>query len=346
MKKHANTINALNGVKGWFIFLVVIFHTFNGNGLLANILSPIKSYGGYIVNYLFFMLSGFLTAYSFSNKKISDRKFLDYIKSKLIKFYPLYLITNLWQFGYFVFVNGIGAISLSKLLMVLTMQTGGTLTDLYPYNVPCWFLCTLMVCYIIHYFIRFLCKNDLNKYIWFFYIFFILGIILETHNIDFPFLFVHDGEGFANFFLGCIIFEHYRLFRDKKIILYILWIGVLLCLIIPSAKVLIGDVRYLITFIFCPVLILLALEESIFRKIFNCKLSQLLGKISMGIFFIHTIKPLSSIPLCFNNYNVGYAMYILVIIVLSALSTFLIGFIIKKKRKISYNLSYNSLYRE
>ena len=46
-------IDVLNGIKGWFIFVIVIYHTFNSTGLLADILSPIKQYGGYFGNSLF-----------------------------------------------------------------------------------------------------------------------------------------------------------------------------------------------------------------------------------------------------------------------------------------------------
>ena len=65
-------IEALNGLKGWFIFVIVIYHTFNATGLITDILSPIKQYGGYVGNSLFFMMSGFLTGYSFSPKKCQN----------------------------------------------------------------------------------------------------------------------------------------------------------------------------------------------------------------------------------------------------------------------------------
>ena len=136
-------LNALNGVKGWLIFVIVIFHTFNGNGVFALLASPIKNYGGAIGNYLFFLMSGFLTAYSFAKKGCSERKFLYYIGNKLLKLWPLYALCTLIQVLYIVIVQGISAIDITLLILSLTLQTGGAITDLYPYVLPGWFLTTL-----------------------------------------------------------------------------------------------------------------------------------------------------------------------------------------------------------
>ena len=50
-------------------------------------------------------------------------------------------------------------------------------------------------------------------------------------------------------------------------------------------------------------IILLLLIGSFLTRLFCCKFSQILGKISMSIFFLHTIEPLTSIPKYFSNYN-------------------------------------------
>ena len=368
MNEKSKRISALNGVKGWFIYFVVIYHIFNGTGIVADILAPIKNYGGFIVNYLFFMLSGFLTAYSFSVKKSKDRNFFGYIKGKLVRLYPLYLISNLWMLGYDVYIK-LTTFKVSFLILVLTMQTGGSITDSYPYNVPCWFICTLMVCYIVHYLIRHLCKDDAKKYMWVYYGMFVLGLVLLRNSYNIAFLYNHNGEGFTNFFLGCILFEQYRLFKNNKKILYPLFLCGLLLMIFPNTRQYIGDARYLVIFIICPVTILLSLENRIVNKFFSCKLSQILGKISMCVFFIHTTGPLYNLPSYFSNYNVGFLVYILVVIVSSLIITFLLEkiptWIEKIKLKINkkntktkgkdkssdkakkiddiYNMSYNTL---
>ena len=115
------------------------------------------------------MMSGFLTGYSFSRKKVSERSFLSFLQKKLLKLWPFYAICNLWQLGISAVRDG-AAFHIKDLLLVLLMQTGGALTDNYPYVVPGWFLCTLMVCYVVNYFVRYICRDDLNKYIWCFYV--------------------------------------------------------------------------------------------------------------------------------------------------------------------------------
>jgi hypothetical protein len=55
MRDPLQKADALRGVKGWFIFVIVIFHTFHTTGLSAYVLSPVTGYGGYLGNTLFFM---------------------------------------------------------------------------------------------------------------------------------------------------------------------------------------------------------------------------------------------------------------------------------------------------
>ena len=80
--KDLKGINCFRGMKGWFIYFIVIYHTFDGSGVLAQLFEPIKRYGGYFGNYIFFMMSGFLVEYSFSKVKVADRDFLTYIMNR------------------------------------------------------------------------------------------------------------------------------------------------------------------------------------------------------------------------------------------------------------------------
>lgn len=332
-------ISTINGIKGWLIFIIVIYHTYNNTDSFSRLFAPIKSYGGCFGNYMFFMLSGFLTAYSFSKKPVSERGFLYYISKKLIKLWPLYALCNLWQLGYNIYFSGLNSFCLSDFVLIMLMQTGGALTDKCPYIAHGWFLCTLFVCYVLNYFIRYLFKDDAGKYIWFFYGMVLWGGFLLTHAFDFPYCYVHDGEAFASFFVGSILVEHYNILRDKKHILYLVMIICCVCFAFRPL-VNLGDFRLVFIIILCPGLIILAIEELPANFFFNCKLSQWLGSISMSVYFLHTISPLADIPYWFNDYSIGYFAYLFVVVVISGITTVLIRPIISKEPKYAKGLSY------
>jgi len=311
-------IDVLNGIKGWFIFVIVIYHTFNSTGLLADILSPIKQYGGYFGNSLFFMMSGFLTGYSFSRKKVSERSFLSFLQKKLLKLWPFYAICNLWQLGISVVRDG-AAFHIKDLLLVLLMQTGGALTDNYPYVVPGWFLCTLMVCYVVNYFVRYICRDDLNKYIWCFYVLFVWGLFLDVNDLGIPFCYAHNGVGFSNFFLGSILFEYYCDRNNRKPLLVLL-IG-MTCFLFSPFRSTPGITRLIPTIFVSPALIILSLEHYQISRFFRCRTSQWLGKISMYVYLLHTVNPLPSIPSRLPHYVIGYIFYLIVLIILAEVSS-------------------------
>ena len=333
--KELKGINGFRGMKGWFIYFIVIYHTFDGGGVLAQLFEPIKRYGGYFGNYIFFMMSGFLVEYSFSKVKVADRDFLTYIMKKLIRLWPLYAICNLIQLVTNIITEG-EKLDVSRCIMVLLMQTGGAVTDEYPYVVPGWFLCTLFVCYVVNYFIHFICKDVSKKYIWCFFVLILWGLILENRNFDFPFCYVHDGEGFLNFFMGCLLFELYHLVRKRKNIIYILFAGLSLIIVTPFYRELLGDVRILFTFIICPAVILLMLEESIINSFFTCKLSVFLGSISMSVYLLHTLTILTYFQE-FGSYEVGYLIYLIVLISVATITTWIMNHL--KKDKFDYHIA-------
>ncbi|WP_024867350.1 acyltransferase family protein [Butyrivibrio sp. FCS014] len=330
MNNKVTTIASLKGLKGWLIYSIVIFHVFGSKGILTNVFLPFKLYGGYLGNYTFFMLSGFLTAHSFSYNGISERSFFPYLVSKLVRFWPLYALCNLWQVGFLVYDSGFASIDISRLLLSLIMQTGGASTDMYPYVVPGWFLCTLMVCFVINYFVCYICKTNRKYYIWFSLGLFLWGIFLLNANLNLPFCYVHDGEGITCFFGGSILYEIYHFIRKYRFVLYVLSFLSAICLTLNSLFI-IRDIRFLFIFFIAPSLILLSIEEKMITNILSCGLSQFLGGISMSVYLLHYISPLVYIPNAFSHYTVGFAVYILIIIIVSWVVTKISSYRLLKK---------------
>lgn len=90
--------DSLTGLKGIFIYIIVLFHTLPDTPFINAIpmTSLIGIYGGTFGNYMFFMLSGFLMAYSY-RKKIEKHEISlkAYLLRRLFKLYPLYLLSNM-----------------------------------------------------------------------------------------------------------------------------------------------------------------------------------------------------------------------------------------------------------
>lgn len=89
--------DSLTGLRAIFIIIVVLFHTYDVDALYCIPgISYIKTYGGFFGNYMFFLLSGMMIAYNYG-ERIRNKEvcFKDYLWKRILKIYPLFLITNL-----------------------------------------------------------------------------------------------------------------------------------------------------------------------------------------------------------------------------------------------------------
>lgn len=342
--------NSLTGLRGLCIFIIVLYHTLNLENINFTVgLTFIKQYGGYLGNYLFFMVSGFLIAYNYQ-ERIRNREidFKMFFLKRLIKLYPLYLITNLLALLITIQKNGISALNIKQLVLVLLMQTGGGLTDTYPYNFPTWFICTLLVCYVLYFFLAYLSKNKTQYYL-FIMAGMVWGCILMKAGWNFPYCYRHDGEGFLNFCIGCALLELYLKMRNKdsaKILIGSL--GILIITIILSYSVgmknILGDVRLVFSIIICPIIIYWTLESNIWKKFLNVKPIAFLGRISVDVFFWHIVlQDIISIieleQLGIQNYIIQYLIYLVLLVVVGTISYF----IDEKKNDIYQNCEKHKL---
>ena len=67
--RNMNSFREIDGLKGIFIFLIVIMHVKGAfDYAFSTVLRPAYDYGGYFGNYMFFLLSGFLMGYWYSER--------------------------------------------------------------------------------------------------------------------------------------------------------------------------------------------------------------------------------------------------------------------------------------
>lgn len=308
----------------------MFFHTYNIEMMGEMIIFPyIKMYGGYLGNYLFFVLSGLMIAYNYKEKVSTEEvDFRTYFVKRLIKIYPLFLVTNLAALMIEIWVYGIERFNIKEFLLVFFMQTGGALEDIYPYNSPAWFICTLMVCYCIYYLISYYSVNE-TKYYFYVIAMIIWGYILLNRNWDFPYMYNHNGEGFFNFFFGCLLMEIFLKINKKyKRYVYAGSIVILGFILYCSWKVsfsdIVGDIRIVVSVLICPIILFWAMENNLCKKVLSIKPVFYIGKISMSIYLWHMVI-YRIVFILYNKlagltYCQAYVVYLIILFTGSSLS--------------------------
>lgn len=293
MDRKEKRFDSLTGLRGIFILLIVIYHM---GGYFGWVFSPVLhlfyKWGGIMGNSFFFMLSGFVISCGYRDRILRGQTdFGGFIKKRLMKIYPMYLITDAVHACLLVYEEGM-ILNFRSILPNLFMITTGWVDDIYPYNVSCWFVSVLLLCYIIYYVLcRTARKNpqlvlylEIGMVLW--------GYLLLSKGWNVPFCYSHDGEGLLNFFIGCVLFEIYERnsVRGNRRLLGVL-LGLLAgCLLLSRQtgfEQFSGDSRLPFAFLICPAALLLTLEIRWIGRILESGVLMKLGQISMNIFYWH-----------------------------------------------------------
>lgn len=206
-------------------------------------LKGINFYGGsfnfgYLVE-LFFMISGYLTVYSYKK----GCKFIPWFKQKCKRIYPyvfiagiVMLAANLTYTALYkenLFNEHYGLVNIITSLLLVSQ---GWIVEVWPVlNSPTWYLCVLLICYIIFYLITIIASHFKKKYINFVgYLFFaflsMVCYFLVTHGLNnIPFFRILNCRGYASFFIGCFLCMIISKVRNKKSLR-----GIAICLFIFS----------------------------------------------------------------------------------------------------------------
>lgn len=293
MDRTGKRLDSLTGLRGIFIFMIVIYHMGGYfDSPFSSVLHLPYKWGGVMGNSFFFMLSGFVISCGYRDRILEKRvDFGGFIKKRLIKIYPMYLVTDVIQACFLVYEQGM-IINFRSIVPNIFMITTGWVDDIYPYNVSCWFVSVLLLCYIV-YFVLCRAARENPKLVLYLEIGLALwGYLLLSRDINVPFCYSHDGEGMMNFFIGCILFEIYernsaranrRLFEG----LFCLLLGFLFLARQAGFEQFSGDSRLPFTFLICPAAIMLALEMKWVGRILESRPFMKLGQISMNVFFWH-----------------------------------------------------------
>lgn len=319
---------AITALKGLFILVIVFHNTLNANTLFQTIPGTafVRLYGGHLGNAMFFLLSGFLLSYGYRERirggQISFRAFL---RRRLEKLYPLYLVTNAAALVLAVIRYGVSAVNLKKLVFTLLLQVS-SLDPVGPYNSPTWFVSALFVCYILFFFIAFYAKKP-TQYNFAIVIGIVWGYTLINANFSLPYCYPGNGLAFMCFFIGCGLAEWYPLLNQE----IHKWLRPTSFLVVAVSFFLIfrygvdiisGDFCVACAFLLCPLILYLALADGWCAKLLRLKPFTWLGSISVSLFFWHYVIYNLVVLLVPGGqlHEAAYALYILILVVWSAVS--------------------------
>ena len=254
---------------------------------------------------LFFMLSGFLTAWHYRGR-IREMSFISYFKQHYGKLLGASLAVNLWALVNSIIRLKIGLTDgvcsptpLRFALSVLMINTGWFTSysqTLLPINTTMWFIDVLLLCYLIYYAIGALVKNT-PAYIALCAVMVGIGWICLEHTPGLPFLWSFNGRGYAPFFLGALLSEFQsnvsRKWRSRISLIWLTFIAAFFVFhTIVGFEQVFGNfgtlnyVRYF-EFVAAPGLILAALNLQPVERILSWEALIWLGALSSAIYYVH-----------------------------------------------------------
>ena len=297
-------INKLDGLRGFCSIMVLLFH-------YPYEYMPDFLYNSFFIRQswsfvdFFFVLSGFVISYNYSNIN-SKRSFFSFISKRIIRLYPLLVYTTLIFFFFKVIsdiffaelVNSpksIAAYTLDALNTLLLMNSTpffGELSVNLGMNFPSWSVSAEIIAYSL-FGLTYLFFSS-KKIISYFYLILISILIYlfkeHTFLADYSWLFL---RGIVGFNFGCIV---NWLFKKNitvnsfcELILPLLVLGFLFLLNVYNSKQ-----YFLLDLIVRPgffgfVIFIILNTNSFFSKVLETKNMIFLGKISYSIYLNHVL---------------------------------------------------------
>lgn len=301
MKK--SRISSLDGLKGIACILIAFVYHHGIQGLSGARWMAVGKIGNRCVE-LFFILSGFCMAMAY-NEKINTISAKEFIIRRTRKIMPLYWITLIVAFfmhklclaqsEHIIQIAGNYTVNLyTGVLAVLGMKTGWMMWN-GTYNGPAWFVCVLLLCYLLYFIIAKVCFGRRELYLLMFSIWFAIGMLGNIYHWNIPFLFESTCRGYMSFSMGLLMFEIYdginkdNIKLKQKIAIFNSLILLSVCILsyyFGSERVL-GNEHFAYVMVIWPCVVFVVLFSNTINKILSGRIFQYLGTISMSIFLWH-----------------------------------------------------------
>ena len=291
-----STIHSLGLLRLIFILGIVLFHVHSVFGdPCVSVLGKAYKWGGGLGNIFFFVSSGLLISRAYYRRLAqSDGLTLPaFLGRRLVTIYPLFLITNVFMFAYEAMKTTPPTIDFSRLLMTLLFVGKGWVGNQEPYNFPTWFVCVLVLCYVLYYAIVRISKSRLSYRVLLF-AGILLGYVGRIGTIDLPLLNSATGGGEMYFFIGCalneLLYDESRCSPLEKYI-YIMLFGAFGFITVASCLFGFGniasDTSLLLGAIVVPCVLIICFKVKWLNSFCDNRLFKHLSHLSTPLFYWH-----------------------------------------------------------
>jgi len=255
-------------------------------------------YFGLIVE-LFFVISGYLIAGGYVKKIEEGLSFSRFYIKRLFRFVPLMTIAAICYEVLLIIhrqIVGTDYLSLQPTFWG-TISASLGIQEGWGFQNPCvnnptWYISVLLFCYIMLYFIVWICKRwDFSK-TYFFVAMIFLGVGINTYGINLPLLNSQMGRGFYAFFWGVLIkqlLENPELKKRQSVLMVISIALIILIswLIAQHSITMTTGISYTMTFVYYTALIFIAQVVVIGEGMLG-KIIGRIGQISYDTFIWHS----------------------------------------------------------
>lgn len=273
---------AIDGLRAVMIMLIVLLHSCRFG---------VSWLSGTLGNLFFFLISGYLLTDSKRWKSFDEGSadaarpgLFVFLWDRLKKIYPAYLLSTA-----VLFVLG-HTKSLILLLANVALVSSGWFWDDETINGPAWFLCVLLIDYVLFYVLNRFVSRKYRPYA--VLVLFSLTFGLARINLDLPFLYGRTMSGISEFMLGCLL--KYGMNRIPSKLRYpiaaasgVIWAAALTAAVIFGADRALIDGGVFYAVILVPLLVISTVYGRFIPKCFSLYPLALLGEKSMYLFIWH-----------------------------------------------------------
>ena len=247
---------------------------------------------------LFFILSGFVMTLGYASKVMEGRiSFGQYMKRRIIKIYPLYLIALLLVTAaelMYKHANNVtfvyGNFDIKHFIMHLFCLQGGILSTDWSFNAPSWCITVCFVMYIIFFAVMRSTRSYTVSVIpW--SVLMAAGYLMVWKEADYPVINTLIGRGFICFPFGVLMAYAYLHMPDKAKLPtgFVATVGLaaVYYYLRRTDPLLPLRTQMIYTFIFAPLMILAALYLKPLNKALATRPVQYLGELSLPVYLLH-----------------------------------------------------------
>ena len=287
---------ALDAFRGLAAIIIVLFHS----QFYADTQPNIFVRHGYVFVDFFFILSGFVIAYSYQDKILNGIGFKKFMLLRFARLYPLHLFILFVWIPYvgikmYLYQQGIGVTDPTIINNIMTflkniflLQGIGSIS----WNYPSWSIGVEFYTYGFFFLVMFLSIKSTNNIRFIMIVLISLAVYIMALNDEC--ILINFFKCISEFFFGVIVYYGYKniyIEIKKPIVATLLEISSLMLMIYLVSNIAQGNnYEHYTVVLFMAIVYLFAIENiGVMSKLLSMDLFQYLGKISYSIYMTHAI---------------------------------------------------------